>query len=73
MGNCQNVVVIVLVILVLYGSITINWKYKGTSCIDFREQGSHERGVYPTQYTSSMGTASVKQEVGADTRKIVKG
>ena len=30
-----------------------------------REQGSYARGVYPTQYTSSMGTASAKKEVGA--------
>ena len=33
-----------------------------------RERGSHARGVYPTQYTSGMGTAPVKQEVEADTR-----
>ena len=25
-------------------------------------RGSHARGAYPTQYTSHMGTASVKQE-----------
>ena len=31
-----------------------------------------ERGVYPTQYTSRMGTARVKQEEEADKRIIVK-
>ena len=30
------------------------------------------RVVYPTQYTSRMRTARAKQEVGADTRIIVK-
>ena len=34
-----------------------------------RERGSHARGVYPTQDTSRMGTARVKQEEEeADTR-----
>ena len=28
--------------------------------------------MYPTQYTSRMGTARVREEVGADTRVIVK-
>ena len=32
-----------------------------------RERGSHVRGVYPTQYTSRMGTARVEQEEEADT------
>ena len=36
------------------------------------ERRSHARSVYPTQYTSRMGTAKVKQEVGADTKIIVK-
>ena len=40
--------------------------------MDCRERGSHVRGVYPTQYTPHMRTARVKQEVGADTRIIVK-
>ena len=31
--------------------------------MDYREQGFHARGVYPTQYTSRMETARVKQEV----------
>ena len=39
--------------------------------MDYRERGSHARGVYQTQYTSRMGTAMVKQEEGADTRIIV--
>ena len=43
-------------------------KYKGPSCMDYRERGSHVRGVYPTQYTSRMGAVRVKQEEEADTR-----
>ena len=61
------VVVIVLVIQALHGSITTRKKYKATSSINCRERGSHARGVYPKQYTSRMGTARAKQEVGADT------
>ena len=34
--------------------------------MDCRERGSHARGVYPTQYTSRMITARVKEEEGAD-------
>ena len=30
--------------------------------MDCRERGSHARGVYPTQYTSRMGTAIVMKE-----------
>ena len=41
--------------------------------MDYKERGSHARGVYPTQYTSRMGAARVKEGVGADTRIIVKG
>ena len=40
--------------------------------MDCRERGSHARGVYPTQYTSHMGTARVNEEEGADTRIIAK-
>ena len=36
--------------------------------MDYRERGSHARGVYPTQYTSRMGAARVMQEEEADTR-----
>ena len=36
--------------------------------MDYRERGSHARGVYPTQYTSRMETVRVKQEEEADTR-----
>ena len=43
-------------------------KYKGPFSMDCREQGSRARGVYPTQDTSRMGTARVKQEEEADTR-----
>ena len=45
-------------------------KYMGPFSIDYREQGSHARGVYITQYTSRMGTARVEGEVGADTSVI---
>ena len=47
-------------------------EYKGPLSIDYRERGSHARGVYLTQYTSRMGTARVKEEVGADTRIMRK-
>ena len=40
--------------------------------MDYSERGSHARGVYPTQYTSRIGTARMKQEEEADTRIIVK-
>ena len=46
-------------------------KYKGPFSMDCRERGSHARGVYPTQYTSRMGTARMKQEEEADTIIIV--
>ena len=36
--------------------------------MDYRERGSHVRGVYPTQYTWRMVTAMVKQEEKTDTR-----
>ena len=39
--------------------------------MDYKKRGSHARGVYPTQYTSHMGTARVKQEEEADTGIIV--
>ena len=50
-----------------------NLNTRGTSSLDYRERGSHARGVYPTQYTSRMGTERVKEEVGSETRIIVKG
>ena len=59
-------------VLALYRSITTRRKYKGTSSIDCRDRGSYARGVYPTQYTSRIGAARVKQEVGADTKVIVE-
>ena len=34
----------------------------------YKERGSHARGVYPSQDTSRMRTAKVKQEEEADTR-----
>ena len=46
-------------------------EYKGPFSIDNREQGSHARGVYPTQDSSRMGTASVKQEEETDKNKRV--
>ena len=45
---------------------------RGTSSMDCRERGSHVRGVYPTLYTSRMGTARVKEEERADPRILVK-
>ena len=39
--------------------------------MDCRERGSHARGVYPTQYTSRMGIARMKEKEGADTRIMV--
>ena len=47
-------------------------KYKGPFSMDYREQGFHARGVYPTQYTSRIGTARVKQEEEADKRIIAR-
>ena len=46
--------------------------YKGSFSIDCRERGSHARCVYPTQYTSRMGTARAKREEEADTRIITR-
>ena len=40
--------------------------------MDYRERGSHARGVYHTQYTSRMGRERMKKEEEADTRIIVK-
>ena len=40
--------------------------------MDYRDRGSHARGVYPTQDTSCMGTARVKHEEETDTRIIVR-
>ena len=40
--------------------------------MDCRERGSHARSVYPTQYTSRMETARVKEEVGVDTRIMLE-
>ena len=59
---------VVVEILARHGSITAGRIYKVTSSMDCRERRSHELGVYLAQYTSCMGTARVKQEVGADTR-----
>ena len=38
----------------------------------YRERGSHAQGVYPTQYTSHIETARVKQEENTDTRIITE-
>ena len=42
-------------------------KYKGPFSMDYRERRSHARGVYPTQYTSLMGTERIKQEEETET------
>ena len=39
--------------------------------MDYTEHRTHARGVYPTQDTSRMGTATVKREEETDTRIIV--
>ena len=49
----------------------LNDLYNNNS-IGCRERGSHARGVYPTQDTLRMGTARVKQEEEAGTRKSKK-
>ena len=51
---------LVVVIMAHYGSITTRQKCKGTSSMDYRERGSHARGVYPTQYTSRIESTRVK-------------
>ena len=38
--------------------------------MNYRKRGSHARGVFPTQYTSRMGTARVKQDEETDRRII---
>ena len=35
--------------------------------MDYRERGTHARCLYPTQYTSRIGTARMKQEEETDT------
>ena len=45
-------------------------RYKGSSGMGPREQGSHARSVYPTQGTSRMITARAKKE--ADIRIIAR-
>ena len=44
-------------------------KYKRPFSIDYRERKSHARGVYPTQGTSPIWTARVKQEEEAEVAK----
>ena len=39
--------------------------------MDYKERGSHARGVHPTQDTSRMETARVKQKEEMDTKIIV--
>ena len=47
-------------------------KDKRLFSMDCKERGFHARVVYPSQFTSRMGTARVKQEEEADTRIIAK-
>ena len=47
-------------------------KHKSLFGMDYRERGPHARGVYPTQDTSRMETARLKQEEEEDTRIIVE-
>ena len=46
-------------------------KCKGPFTMDYRERGSHARGVYPTQNILHIETTWEKQEEEADTRIIV--
>ena len=39
--------------------------------MNYKERGSHARGLYPTPDTSLMETVRAKQEEEADTRIIV--
>ena len=41
--------------------------------MNYRERGSNARGVHPTQYTSRMETARVKQEEETDTNNAIVG
>ena len=61
------IVIVVVIILYVYSSPCHTTKHgpRGPKYV-------RERGVYPTQDTSRMGTARVKQEEEADTRIIVK-
>ena len=43
---------------------------QGKISMNYRERGSHARGVHPTQDTSRMETARVKQEKATDIRII---
>ena len=38
--------------------------------MDYRDRGFHARGVYPTQDSSRIGTATMEQEEEADTRTV---
>ena len=38
-----------------------------------KDRRSHARGVFPTQYTSRMGTARVKEEEEADSERWKEG
>ena len=40
--------------------------------MDYSEPGSHARGVHPSQYTSRMATARVKQKEETDTSVIAR-
>ena len=56
------VVVVVVMVLALYGFITMRRKYKGTSSMDYWERRSHARGVYPTQVTGHLAHGNSKGE-----------
>ena len=46
--------------------VFLRQKYKGPFSIDYRERGSHARGVYPAQYTSRVGTVRMREEEKSD-------
>ena len=59
------VVVVVVVIQALYGSIAKRQKYKGNIySMNYKERGSHARGVYPTRCPNS-GSGKCKNMLNA--------
>ena len=67
------VVVVVVVVLVILILVIVGWiDCNALAAMGCRELGSHARGVHPTQATSRIGTAKIKQEEQADTRIIAE-
>ena len=72
------IIIIIIIIITRFREVLGRYRvvnrprYRGPASTDCRDRGSHARGVYPSQDTSRMGTATVKQEEEADTRIIAK-